>query len=155
MTDETHVPEPQEDRPPAPDPPDQGATEAAPAATEPASDSDFSGGEGMVAVAGLILIVVWLIFEVILSEYGMPTIAILFAVAAAALPRLNRDSVEKVHRLNVLMKIIGYGLAVIGLTEIIFDLREGVLEDFVTVVGALGAYAAYLMALLGARSIKL
>ncbi len=155
MTNETPVPEPQEDQPSAPDPPDQGGTEAAPAASEPTSDSDFSGGEGMVAVAGLILIGVWLIFEVILSEYGVPTIAILFAVAAAALPRLNRDSVEKVHRLNVLMKIIGYGLAVIGLTEIISDLRNEVFEDFVTVLGALGAYAAYLMALLGARSIKL
>ena len=155
MTDETPVPEPQEDQPPAPDPPDQGGTEAAPAASESTSDSNFSGGEGMVAVAGLILIAVWLIFEVILSKYFMPPIVILFAVAAAALPRLNRDSVEKVHRLNVLMKIIGYGLAVIGLTEIISNLREGMLEDFVTVLGALGAYAAYLMALLGARSIKL
>lgn len=155
MTDETHVPEPPEDRPPAPDPQDQGGTEAAPATGEPTTASDFSGGEGMVAVAGLILIAVWLLFEVILSEYFVPTTAIVFAVAAAALPRLNRDSVEKVHRLNVLMKILGYGLAVIGLTEIIFDLREGGLEDLVTVIGALGAYVAYVMAFLGARSIEL
>ena len=160
MTDESYEPGQPEDR----DPPQMPEPEA-PADTEIVEErgpeatasgvSDFTGNEGMVAMAGLLLLAVWLIFEVIIGEYFIPTVGILLALAVALLPRIRRETVEKVHRLNVLMKIAGYALAFVGLIEIIDDLRFEAYDDFISVLGALGAYAAYAMAFLGARSIKI
>jgi hypothetical protein len=116
---------------------------------------DFSTGEGMVAIGGIIILVVWLLFEVILEEYGVPHIAILLAAGAAILPRLNRDTVEKVMSLPSLMKVIGYGLAIVGVIEIVEDLRNEILStDAATVIAALAAYAGYAVAFIGARSVK-
>lgn len=156
MTNEFDMPEPAEEQPETAEPAEEmvdGPVEDA-AAEEPTAASDFTGNEGMVAIAGLILLAVWLVFEVIMGEYGVPTLGVVMAAAAALLPRLNRESVEEVHRLDVLMKILGYGLAIVGLTEIIDDLRFGNFEDFISVVAGLAAYAAYAMAFLGARAIK-
>lgn len=144
---------------------EQGAEGAG--AAEPAAESaeeasavtsalgDFSTGEGMVAIGGIIILVVWLLFEVILEEYGVPHIAILLAAGAAILPRLNRDSVEKVLSLPSLMKVIGFGLVIVGVIELVEDMRNGILStDAATVIAALAAYAGYAVAFMGARSIK-
>ncbi len=56
----------------------------------------FSSGEGMVALAGIILVGVWLIFEVIAREYSMTTVAVVLGAAAAIIPRMNPDSVAKI-----------------------------------------------------------
>lgn len=149
MTDQTPGPTPEEQ---------PEGTDPAPATEQTAGTptmADFSGGEGMVALAGILLLVNWLIFELIATEYFIPYTILLMAVAAAVLPRVRRESVEKVHPLNVIMKVLGYGIVVIGVFELIDDIRFDGYEDFVSILGALFAYVAYAMAFFGARSIKI
>ena len=116
--------------------------------------SEFSGGEGTVALAGIILVVVWLIFDVIADQYSLATVAIVLGAAAAILPRINRDSVAKVMPLAVAMKVIGYALLLVGIVEIVTDIETDSYDSLMGVIGALAAYAAYAFAVVGARSIE-
>ncbi len=115
---------------------------------------DFSSGEGMVALAGMILLGVWLIFDVILDDFDVVSIELLLAVVAVLVPRLNRDSVEKVNTVPVIMKVTGYAIAIVGAFFIVEAIEEGFYEDALTIIGALASYAAYAVAFLGARSIN-
>ena len=152
MTDESNTnepPVPQEGQHSMPEP------AAEETSTSPMSMSDFSTGQGMVALGGLILIAVWLIFDVIIEEYGVPRVVLLLAASAAILPRLNRDTVERVHPLPILMKTIGYGIALLGVFVIVEEVVGGVLgSDAGTIIGALLAYTGYVVAFMGARSIE-
>ncbi len=145
-------------------PPDSGDHDAAPEpmhhheepapAPAAAAENMFSSGEGMVAFGGILVLLVWLIFEVFTDDYSVATLAVVLAIVAAVLPRVNRESVEKIASLPVMMKVTGYLLAITGLTEIIFDIEAGVFDGFLTVLAALVAYAGYAVAFLGARSIE-
>lgn len=115
---------------------------------------DFSTGEGLVTLAGFVLLGVWLIFEVITDDYGLSHLAIALAATAVILPRVDREKVEAFHPLGSLMKVLGYAIAIVGASEIITDLETGIYGDFMTVLGALLAYAGFVVAFLGARSIK-
>lgn len=145
MTDEHQTPQPPEESPAEMEQTDSGGV---------APSNDFSSGEGMVALAGLIILAVWLLFEVFLDDYSISQVGILLAVAAVLLPRLNRDSVERVLSLGVLMKIIGYAIVLNGVIEIIADIEIGIYDSGSTVIAALISYAAYALAFMGARSIE-
>ncbi len=119
-----------------------------------AGAGEFTSGEGLVAFAGLLIVAVWVIFAVIADEYGIDWTMLALAVAAAALPRLDRAKVDQFHSLPVLMKVIGYGLALFGVFNLIFDLRFGVLDDIGDILAGLVTYAASVMAFMGARQIK-
>ena len=119
-----------------------------------AAEAMFSSGEGMVAFGGILVLLVWLIFEVITDDYSIATLAIVLGSVAAILPRVNRDAVGKVASLPVLMKVTGYLLAITGVTEVILDIESGIFDEFLTVIAALAAYAGYALAFLGARSIE-
>lgn len=121
---------------------------------ESTTPSQFSSGERTVALAGILLLLVWLIFEVIAADYFVSTVGVILAITAIVVPRLNPEDVEKVHRVNVVMKVVGYGIALNGVTEIIDDIRFDAYDEFTAVIGAFAAYAAYAMAFFGARSIK-
>ena len=124
MTDESHTDEPSapgEGQPTTPEP----AMEESSAS--PMSMGDFTSDQGMVALGGLILIAVWLIFDVIIEEYGVPRAALLLAATAVILPRLNRESVATVLPLPILMKMIGYGLGLLGVFVIVEEVVGGVL----------------------------
>ncbi len=129
-----------------------------PAETEPSEveqdESIFSSGEGMVALGGAIVTAVFVIFELFLQDYNINTTTVVVAVVAIVLPRLDRDMIEQIAPLAVLMKLAGYLLLLVGVIEIIFDLRLGILDEFVTIIAALAAYAGYAIAFLGARSIE-
>lgn len=118
-------------------------------------ESPFSSGEGMVALGGAIVVLVWLVFELALRDYFISTTVLVLALIAVILPRMNRDFIEKLAPLGTLMKIVGYLLALAGLLEILDDLRfDGFDDGFTDVIGALGSYAGYAIAFLGARSIE-
>lgn len=116
--------------------------------------ADFSTGEGMVTFAGFIILAVWLVFEVITDDYGLSYPAVVLAATAVILPRVNREKVETFHPLGSLMKVVGYGIALVGVFEIISDLETGVYSEFMTVLAALLAYAGFVVSFMGARSIK-
>lgn len=117
---------------------------------------DFTSGEGLVAVAGIVLIVDWLIFGVLTSDYWVAWLALVPAIAVALLPRLDRGSVERFHPLPLVMKVLGYVIAIVGILTIIEDIRfaEGVFDEVLGVIGALAAYAGFAMAFIGARQVK-
>ncbi len=121
---------------------------------ESPEEADFTSGEGLVALAGIIILAVWIIFEVIAKNYSVTTLAIVLALLAVVLPRIKREEVEKIQQLPILMKVIGYGLVAVGIVEVIDDISYGVYDSIFGVIGALLAYAAYVMAFMGARSIE-
>lgn len=116
---------------------------------------DFTSGEGLVAFAGMIVIAVWVVFAIILNEYFINWLMLVLAVAVAVLPRVDRGQVEKLHPLPVLMKVAGYGIALIALVELISNVRYGVLDNIADILAGLATYAAGLMAFVGARQIKI
>lgn len=146
MTDDVHMPESQDGEPTTP-------SEMAGKATEAVATA-FSSGEGMVSVAGMLLLAIWLIFDVFLDDWGLADLELMLAFAVVVLPRMNRDKVAKFHPLPTIMKIAGYALAILGAFYIIEALEEGFYDDALTIIAALGSYAAYAIAFLGARSIK-
>lgn len=148
MTDQPHTPDSEGTGPE----PEQEAAGASPAGMP--TGSDFSSGEGMVALAGMIMLGVWLIFDVFLDEYGLSDLEFLMAVAVVVVPRLNAASVEKVNAVSTIMKLVGYAIAIVGAFYVIGAIESGFYDDALTIIGALITYAAYAVAFLGARSIE-
>lgn len=116
---------------------------------------DFTSGEGLVAFAGMVLAAVWIIFDFIADGYDLNNTVFVLAVAVIVIPRLNRATVEKVHPVPVLMKVLGWALVAFGIMELAIDLRFNAYDDFGRVIGALAAYAGFTMAFVGARQIKI
>lgn len=145
MTDESHgmdpvgEPEPVEER-------DSAALEGA---------GDFTSGEGLVAFAGIVLLAVWVIFDLILDTYGMNDLVPVVATVALILPRLDQANVEKVRPLPILMKVTGWALVFLGVVELLLDVRIGFYGHIGGIIGALVAYAGFVMAFIGARQIKI
>ena len=113
MTDESHPMDPVEE-PIAPVEREAAVTEGA---------GDFTSGEGVVAFAGIVLVVDWLIFGVIANDYWVAWVALVPAIAAVLLPRLDRAGVERYHPLPLLMKALGYTIAIVGVLAIVEDIR--------------------------------
>jgi hypothetical protein len=116
--------------------------------------ADFSSGEGMVALAGIILVGVWLLFEVITRQYSLTTMAVVRGAAAAIIPRMNPESVSKIMPIPVVMKILGFALVLVGVIEVVTDIRIGIYDSPMSILGALIAYAAYALAFVGAKQIE-
>jgi len=133
---------------PVPVPDDPGPAAAAPGPS--------MAGEQMASIGGALLVGSYLLFGLVLNEYWISWLPLLLAVFAVAIPRIDQDFVEKIAKPGVLMKVIGYSLGVIGLLTIIEDLRffDSALDDALEIFGALVAYAGFVLAFLGARSIK-
>lgn len=115
---------------------------------------DFTSGEGLVALAGMVLLAIWLIFDVFLDQYGIGLVTFLIAVLVVIAPRLRGDAVSRLHPLPTVMKVAGYTLAIIGVYDVIGAVEEGFYDDAGTIIGALASYAAFAMAFFGARQIK-
>jgi hypothetical protein len=128
--------------------------DTAEASVAEASVADFSSGEGMVALAGLIIIGVWLIFEVLTRQYSLTTFAIVLGAGAALIPRMSPEAVAKIMPVPAVMKVLGYTLVLVGVIEVVTDIRIGIYDSPMAVLGALIAYGAYGLAFMGARQIE-
>lgn len=145
MTDESHETDPAEE-PAAVDRDDDTVLQGA---------GDFSSGEGLVTFAGMVLLAIWVIFDVILDDYGVGVLTLLLAALVVIAPRMSRETVEKVLPLPVIIKVAGYTLASIGVIEVVGALEGGFYEEALTIIAALAEYAAFAMAFIGARQIKI
>lgn len=145
MVDESHGMEPVEEQTPAGARDDAAVLEGA---------GDFTSGEGLVAFAGMVLVAVWVIFDLITGTYGMDNLIPVVAAVALLLPRLARDRVERIQPLPVLMKLAGWALVLLGIVDFLIDVRFGFYDTIGGIIGALAAYAGYVMAFVGARQIK-
>lgn len=156
MTDEhMGVPDPPEQPPPPPppQPPPSTPAESATGGMSGAASQMFSTGEGMVAVAGMILIALWLIFDVITDDYAISTVALVLAIVVVIAPRMP-DATERMVRLPALMKASGILLGIVGAIEVIGNVESNLFDaGAITIIAALISYAAYATAFLGARSI--
>ncbi|MFZ0012751.1 MAG: hypothetical protein WAL25_01430 [Acidimicrobiia bacterium] len=120
-----------------------------------AGAGDFTSGEGLIAFSGIVLLAIWVIFDVFLDEYGLGPVHILLAFTVVVVPRIDRSAVERVLPVPMIMKLAGYTIAILGVISIVGDIEDGVLDGFGTVIAALGSYGAYAMAFLGARQVQI
>lgn len=118
----------------------------------PSSGSASKSGVALVRMSALLLLAVFIVFEIIASEYYVANVGLVTALAVVALPSLAKSTIDRMS--NSFMKIAGYVIAFSGVIELLDDIRFDVLDEFMAIVGALIAYAAYVMAFLGARGIK-
>ena len=145
MTDQTQGIEPVQEPPPTEE-----------RADALAGAGDFTSGEGLVAFAGMVLVAAWVIFGVVANTYWVAWLAVVPAIAVVLLPRLDRASIERYHPLPLLMKVLGYVIALVGVLTIIEDVRfaGSALDEAFEVIGALVTYAGFAMAFVGARQIE-
>ena len=120
-----------------------------------ATGSKDSSGVALVWIGAGLVLASFVIFEVIAEEYFVTTTAIVIAAAILLLPRLAPDAIAAIAPLPAFTKAAGFTLAFAGAVELLIDIRVGVLDEFVAILGALVAYAGYGLAAYGARSIKL
>ena len=111
-------------------------------------------GEQLVAYGAWIIIGVFLVFELIAAEYFVTDTALAVAALLVLVPRLAPDAVAAIASPAMFNKVFGYSLALIGVVEILEDVRFNTFDDGLqTVLGAIIAYAGYALAGLGARKI--
>ena len=118
------------------------------------SGSGNSSGVALIWIGAALVLGVWIIFEVITTEYFVTTVALVIAAAVLLLPRLAPDAIKAVAPLEALTKLGGYSLAFAGVVEVLSDLRFEVFDGFAAVLGGLIAYVGYVLAFVGARTIK-
>jgi hypothetical protein len=113
-----------------------------------------TSGETLVMFGGALVLGSYLVFALILDEFHQFTPQLIAATFAVLVPFVGKESVGKVASYAVVMKVIGYVIAVAGVFEILYDVRFGILDDAMDILGALVAYAGYVVAFIGARTIK-
>ncbi|MDX1469232.1 MAG: hypothetical protein R3258_07815 [Acidimicrobiia bacterium] len=152
MSDEQHMPDMPDEHgmsePPEPDPTGQ-------VRTGMPSIDDFSTGEGLITLGAMILLGVWLIFDVITDDYGLSILTVVLAAAAVILPRLKSEAVEAYHTLGMTMKALGWALALTGAVEIIADLEAGIFSsDATTIIAGVLGWLGFGVVFQGARTAK-
>ena len=146
MSDEQHMSEM-----PDPEMPDPGPPPSDPAIF----GMDLSTGEGLISLGAMILLGVWLIFDVITDDYGLNVLTVVLAVAAVFLPRLRREAVEAYHPIGMTMKALGWALALTGAVEIVGDLEGGIFSaDATTIIAGMLGWLGFAVVFQGARTAK-
>lgn len=141
------------EQPPSGRPPTDQARELLSSLASSVSEQSKTG-EGRVALAGMAVIAVWVVFDVIIQSYGFDNMLAVLGVIAVVVPRLDEATYRPVPR-KLVMKTVGYLIVVFGVIELIFDLRNSILEDSGAAAGAMFGYVAFGLAFWGARAIKL
>lgn len=119
----------------------------------PALGADKSG-EQLVGYGAWIIIGVFVVFELIAAEYFVTDVALAVAALLVVVPRLAPDAVASIASPAVFNKVFGFSLALIGVVEILEDVRFNIFEDGIqTVLGAIVAYVGYALAGLGAQKL--
>lgn len=111
-------------------------------------------GETLVMIGAALVLVSYLIFQLITGDLFQYITTLVAAAFAVLIPLVGKDRMGGIAPVPALMKALGYIIAVSGLFEILYAVRFDVLDDGMTVIGSLVAYAGYVVAFLGARSIE-
>lgn len=113
-----------------------------------------SSGVAMVSLGAALVVGAWLLFELIATEYFVTTVAVVIAALIIGLPRLAPGALAEIAPPPVFARVGGYALAIVGVVELLEDLRFDNFDGFISVVGGLVAYAGYVLAFVGARAIR-
>ena len=113
----------------------------------------LGSGERLVALGAGLVVVDYLLFDLILEEYGFFTGTLLAAAAAlfAMWVRHGRPGASWPVPYPWTLKVLGYAAGFLGLIELLTDLRLGVLDNAVDIVGGLVLYVGVTMMVLGPR----
>jgi hypothetical protein len=111
-------------------------------------------GETMVMAGAALVLASYVIFSLILRDYGQSAVSITAAIFVLVLFQMKPAWVSAIAPLPVLLKTLGYIIATVGVLEFLGDIRSEILDNASTIIGAIVAYAGYVLAFLGARSIK-
>ncbi len=111
-----------------------------------------TSAENLISLAALLVAGSWLIFEVIADEYFVTTVAVAIALLILVLPRIDARAITEIAPVYAFLQLSGYALAAVGVVEIIDEIQGGILDAGGTsIIGALVAYAGYVLAFFGAR----
>lgn len=111
-------------------------------------------GQSLVFIGALLSLGTYLVFELILDEYFQFVTTLVAAALIVLVTRVGRPWLAQLAPVPVLVKALGYTLAVSGAFDLLGDLRFGRLDDAVSIIGGLVAYAGFVLAFIGARSIQ-
>ncbi|HEX9866310.1 MAG TPA: hypothetical protein VGC03_15205 [Acidimicrobiia bacterium] len=142
--------------PGTPDPTPASEPTATPPMAPPAAGSAMGSmsGETMVMAGAALALASYVIFSLILRDYGQSATTITAAILVLILFQMKPAWVSAIAPLPVLLKALGYIIATVGVLEFLGDVRSELLDNASTIIGAIVAYAGYVLAFLGARSIK-
>lgn len=118
------------------------------------TEATNDAGVALVWIGAGLVLASWLIFEIIIGEYFVTNTSVVLAASLIVLPRIAPKAVRAMAPLWSFVKLLGYGLVLSGLVEFLDDIRFEGLEDFVSILGALVAYAGYVVVFFGARAIN-
>lgn len=111
-------------------------------------------GETLVMIGAALVLVSYVIFQLITADLFQYITTLVAATFAVLIPLVAKDRTGGIAPVLVLMKALGYIIAVSGLFEILYAVRFDVMDDAMAVIASLVAYAGYVLAFLGARSIE-
>jgi hypothetical protein len=135
---------------PAPEP-----TATPPMAPQTAGSAMGSmSGETMVMAGAALVLASYVIFSLILRDYGQSAMTVTAAIFVIILFQVKPAWVTAIAPIPVLLKTLGYTIATVGVLEFLGDVRSEILDNASTIIGAIVAYVGYVLAFLGARSIK-
>jgi len=118
-----------------------------------ASSKEVSG-QSLVMFGGILTLASFLIFDVLTDDYALGTSTVAVALLAFMIARKDAGADTSLANVAILSKVLGYALAATGVVEILSDIESSMYDSFLTVIGALVAYAGFVLAFLGARSIE-
>jgi hypothetical protein len=111
------------------------------------------GGAGWVTLGAWVLIGVHVVLGLFMNEYWIGWMTLLPAVLVVLLPRAGFAT--KIAPMPVLVKTLAYIIAILGLFNLVEDLRfaGSRFDEGIYILGSLIAYAGYVLVFLGARAI--
>ena len=115
----------------------------------------FSTPTGMVALAGLILIGVDIVFGLLLADYPIEWALLAFALVAVFV-YYGKGAYNRIAPDETLLKLTGMVMAALVGWLLLYDLRyaSSSLDDIPEILGALFTAGAGVLPFLGARAIK-
>ncbi|HSJ82816.1 MAG TPA: hypothetical protein VLA91_03260 [Acidimicrobiia bacterium] len=111
-------------------------------------------GETLVMIGAALVLASYVIFQLITGDLFQYITTLVAAAFAVLIPLVDKDRIGGIAPVPVLMKALGYIIAVSGIFEILYAVRFDVMNDAMAVIASLVAYAGYVLAFLGARSIE-
>lgn len=128
--------------------------EGTPARQTPAGGR--SSAENLIGLGALFLVADYVLFELILDEYFFATVLLLAAFYAlfALWLQSSHPSAKWPLPYEWTMRVLGYTAGLLGIFELLADLRLGILDNGADILGGLILYAGAVLMFLGARQLK-
>ena len=112
----------------------------------------LGGGERLVALGAAIVAAVYVLFEVIIDEYFFSTALLLVAAfALAAVWTQSRGGAGWPVSYAWVLRVLGFAALILGIQELLSDLRNGVLDNGADIIAGLALYVGVGIMYFGSR----